>query len=195
VSFTIISTPRLRLDPWSGQHTGLLRRLTADSRVMRFIGDGRTWPAETSDQLSAICRAHWDKHGFGWRAAAERSSGELVGFMALNYAGEGINTLNDHVGPSDPAVPHLAATDHVLGWWLLPSAWGQGFAREGAQAMCEEAFGDLRAPGVAAQIQPGNQASVAVARAVGLTFRFQTTSLGGRLVDVYWRSPATPAGP
>jgi len=195
MTFTAISTPRLRLDPWSGQHTGLLRRLTADSRVMRFIGDGRTWPPETSDRLSAICQAHWDKHGFGWRAATERSSGELVGFMALNYVGEGINALNEHAGPPDLAGPHLAATDHVLGWWLLPSAWGQGFAREGAEAMCGEAFGDLRAPAVAAQIQPGNQASVAVARAVGLTFKFKTTSLGGGPVDVYWRARATPAGP
>jgi RimJ/RimL family protein N-acetyltransferase len=59
--------------------------------------------------------------------------------------------------------------------------------------MCEEAFGDLRAPSVAAQIQSGNQASIVVARAVGLTFRFQTTSLGGHLVDVYWRTAATPA--
>ncbi len=47
-----------------------------------------------------------------------------------------------------------------IGWWLIPSAWGCGFATEGAVAVRDEAFADLGLDRIVARDQPANVHSV-----------------------------------
>jgi len=138
-------TPRLRLEPWSDAHTEMLVRLGSTPSVTRYIGAGSTWPADRSIEVAQRNRDHWREHGFGWRAAIRLDSGEAIGFTALNFAGEGSG---------------VDADEYEIGWWLDPSAWRQGFAREGALAVCEEAFTQVGAPSLVARIQPGNGPSL-----------------------------------
>jgi RimJ/RimL family protein N-acetyltransferase len=63
----------------------------------------------------------------------------------------------------------IAPDECEIGWWLEPGAWGRGLAREGAGAVCEEAFGRIAGPSVVARISPANAASLAVAGAIGMT--------------------------
>jgi RimJ/RimL family protein N-acetyltransferase len=107
----------------------------------------------------------------GWRVAVEKQVGQRVGFAALNYLGEGT------VG--------LDAYEFEIGWWLLPSAWGCGFASEGACAVCQEAFARVGAPSVVARLQPDNVASVGVAARLGMSHQFDTTGHFGERVAVY----------
>jgi RimJ/RimL family protein N-acetyltransferase len=44
----------------------------------------------------------------------------------------------------------------------------RGLAREGAQAICHEAFDRIAAPSVVARIAPANAASLGVAGAIGM---------------------------
>lgn len=166
-----LETDRLLLCPWSETHTALLARLSSKPDVVRYIGSGIPWAPSTAAEVAARQLGHWREHGFGWRAAIEKATGERVGFMTLNVAGEGTLGL-------DPS-------EHEIGWWLDPAAWGRGFAREGGRAMRDEAFGSLRATSVVARIQPENEASIGVARAVGLGFDFRTTGRSAEPVDVY----------
>lgn len=138
---------------------------------MRFIGPGEPWTPARADEVAAAQRRHWTEHGFGWRLATEKATNEVVGFMALNFAGEGT------VG--------LDAAEYEMGWWLAPWASGRGFAREGALAMRDEALKALEAPSVVARIQPANARSIAVAEATGLTYDFTTTGKTGEPVVVY----------
>jgi RimJ/RimL family protein N-acetyltransferase len=103
---------------------------------------------------------HWRRHGFGWRVAVERDGGREVGFIALNFAGEGTVGLD-------------------------PAARGLGYAREGGAAVRDRAFADLGAPSVVARIQPGNRASRAVAEALGLTVDFETRTDDGVPAVIY----------
>jgi RimJ/RimL family protein N-acetyltransferase len=182
---SIIETARLRLHPWGVQDTELLIRLSSIVEVMRFIGPGVLWPRARAEEVAAAQRQHWTEHGFGWRPAVEKATNEVVGFMALNFAGEGT------VG--------LDAAEYEIGWWLAPWAWGRGFEREGALAMRDEAFDALAAPSVVARIQPANERSIAVARVAGLTRDFSTSGKTGEPVDVYRLVCALaswdPAGP
>jgi RimJ/RimL family protein N-acetyltransferase len=164
-------TTRLRLDPWRAQHTALLVRLASIPEVMRHVGLGRIWSPRTAEEASIAQREHWRKHGFGWRAAIEKTTELGVGFMALNFASEGTAGL----GPNE----------YEIGWWLEPDAWGRGFALEGAEALCHEAFGRLAAPSVVARIQPENDRSVDVAVKLGLGLDFETTGPAGEAVNVY----------
>jgi RimJ/RimL family protein N-acetyltransferase len=166
-----LETPRLRLDPWTEAHTDLLVHLSSIPEVMRFIGPGVPWSPAHAEQVAAAKRQHWIEHGFGWRPATEKATGELVGFMALNFAGTGTAGL-------DPS-------EYEIGWWLAPQAWGRGLAREGALAVRDEAFDALSAPSVIARMQPANKPSIAVARAAGLRHAFNTTGETGEPLVIY----------
>lgn len=166
-----LQTRRLRLDAWGEEHTELLLGLSSTPEVMRFIGLGVTWSRAQAQEMATAQRRHWTEHGFGWRAATHKTTGELVGFMALNHAGEG--------------TAGLEATAYEIGWWLAPHAWGQGLAREGARAIRDEALTALAAPSVVARIQPANAPSIAVAQAAGLRYDFTTTGKLGEPVAVY----------
>jgi RimJ/RimL family protein N-acetyltransferase len=149
----------------------MLVRLSSIPAVTRYIGPGATWPRTTALEVAAAQLVHWREHGFGWRAAVEKASDRPIGFIALNFAGEGTAGLD--------------ASEYEIGWWLDPEVWGRGLAREGATTVRDEALGPLGAPSVVARIQPGNASSIAVAEAIGLVLDFHTTGRAGEPVAVY----------
>jgi RimJ/RimL family protein N-acetyltransferase len=114
---------------------------------------------------------HWQTHGFGWRTAVMKESGEHVGLAALSYLGDGSIDL-----PSD---------EFEIGWWVMPSAWGRGFASEAARAVCEEAFTRVGAPSLVARLQPANVASARVATRIGMRYERDSTGRVGERVAVY----------
>jgi RimJ/RimL family protein N-acetyltransferase len=149
----------------------MLSRLGAMPAVVRYVGPGEIWSSEKSRQVHERHVEHWRRHGFGWRAAIEKASGRQVGFIALNFLGDGTEGL--------------AADEYEIGWWLDPADHGRGFAREGAQAVRDEARDRLGAPSVVARIQPPNRPSIAVAKAIGLKLDFRTIGASGEPVAVY----------
>jgi RimJ/RimL family protein N-acetyltransferase len=173
-----LTTERLRLEPWSAEHTSLLVRLSSLPEVTRFLGTGELWPRSRAEDLSSRQLAHWAEHGFGWRAAFDRASGDAVGLMALSFLGDG--------------APGLPPDEYELGWWLDPAVWGRGLAREGAVALRDEAFSRLGAPSVVARIQAANAASIAVATALGMVREREAIGRFGEPLLVF-RAVATTA--
>lgn len=166
-----IETERLSLVPWETEHVELLSRLASVPEVMTFIGPGELWSRQKSEEISRAAAEHWAEHGFGWRVAEARVTKRLIGFIGLNFAGEG--------------TAGVAADEYEIGWWMGPAVWGQGFAPEGGLAICDEALSGLGAPSVIARIQPGNARSIAVAQSLGLTHDFDSTGKAGEPVSVY----------
>jgi RimJ/RimL family protein N-acetyltransferase len=179
-----LRTDRLTLDPWTEPDFTLLGSLARTPAVMRYIGDGTTWTDARLADVAAHISEHWRRHSFGWRVA--REDGSPVGFIALNFAGDGAGV--------DPG-------EYEIGWWLAPSAWGRGLAREGAAAVRDEAFERIGAPSILARISPANAGSLAVAAAIGL--RHDTESIGRtgepiavlRLDADRWRDEVSRSGP
>src|SRR6185312_8433817 len=110
-----LRTDRMTLDPWTESDVKMLSDLARTPAVMRYIGDGTTWTDARIADVGAHVVEHWRRHGFGWRVA--RVGAVPVGLIALNFAGEGAG---------------IDASEYEIGWWLAPSAWGRGLAREGA---------------------------------------------------------------
>jgi RimJ/RimL family protein N-acetyltransferase len=54
-----------------------------------------------------------------------------------------------------------------VGWHLHPDSWGRGYATEAARAVIERGFG-AGVPEVYAVVRPGNTASTAVCRRLGM---------------------------
>ena len=180
-----LHTERLRLDPWAPADAKLLADLARTPAVMRHIGDGTTWTDARIHDVAAHIGSHWSGHGFGWRVA-RLHDGTPIGFIALNYAGEGAGV--------DPG-------EYEIGWWLTPGAWGRGLASEGAAAVRDEAFGRVGAPSILARIAPANAGSLAVAAAIGLRHESESTGRGGETIAVLrlsagaWRLSSGPGRP
>jgi RimJ/RimL family protein N-acetyltransferase len=166
-----IETSRLRLDPWTDEHTSMLIRLSAIPEVVRYVGTGETWSRSRAEEVAMTVRREWAERGFGWRTAIEKATGLPIGLIALNLLGDGAVGL-------DPG-------EYEIGWWLDPEAWGHGFAREGAAALLAHAFTTLGAPSVVARIQSGNRRSIRVAEALGLVRDFETTGRKGEPIVIY----------
>ncbi len=162
-------TPRLRLEPWGDEHRQLFVELARLPEVIRYVGDGQPWSQSRATAVSQASLQHWQRHGFGWRAVFERRSDQPLGLAALNFAGEGAG---------------VDADEYEIGWWLHPSAWGRGFARESAGAVRDEGFTRLEAPSLLARIQPANAASLAVATAIGLVPESDSRGRAGETIAV-----------
>ncbi|WP_091448811.1 GNAT family N-acetyltransferase [Actinokineospora iranica] len=145
-----LATDRLVLRRFTEADVDNLVVLDGDPEVMRFLTGEPTPRAEIEDDvLPGILRAY-DRGPAGRWAAVERSTGEFVGWFALQP-------------PEDGSVAEVE-----LGYRLKASAWGRGYATEGSRALLRKAFTDLGARRVWAQTMAVNTASRRVLAKAGL---------------------------
>lgn len=163
-----VTTARLSLVRWSDEYLPDLLALAGDERIVRYIIDGRPWSPEYTTRRHRAVLDHWDRHGYGWRAALDRSTGEFLGICSLT------NRTTDTI---------------ELGWWVVPDRWGQGIATEMAAAILDEALAKEGIRLVVAGHQDGNDASGRVMAKIGMTHdRSQPDpTQPDRLVHVYVR--------
>ena len=117
----VIDTPRLKLRCWQDSDRDALAALHAHKEVM--LDAGGTLDRAQSDAKLDRYAAAFDQYGYSRWAVESREGG------FLGYAG---------VMPSRPAHPLGPHAD--VGWRLVRSAWGHGFAAEAAAAALRDAF-------------------------------------------------------
>jgi RimJ/RimL family protein N-acetyltransferase len=152
---TILTTARLRLEPFALSHVDGLHAMHSDPEVIRYISGAFATRGET---LAVVERARtrWDEFGYSWWSFVELASGNVVG------AGCSQNLRRTEAPQPDPGCPL------EIGWRLRRDRWHQGLATEAAIAMAGFAFGWLAAPELYAVCNPENTASVAVMRRLGM---------------------------
>jgi RimJ/RimL family protein N-acetyltransferase len=152
---TILSTARLRLEPFNLSHLQGLNEMNADPEVMRYIS-GR--PQTLEETMAAIERvqACWREFGYSWWSFIDLASGQLIGAGCIQHLRRTETLLPDRTCPLE------------IGWRLRRDRWRQGFASEAAVAMADFAFGPLAAPELYAVCNPDNAASAAVMRRLGM---------------------------
>ena len=124
-------------------------RLSTDPRVMKYIGDGRvSTPKELAAAITRVRRAYALYPGLGnWRAA-RRDTGACIGWFSLKY------------------IPDTVEVE--VGYRLLPDAWGQGFATEGACELVRYGFDDVGLARIIGITHKDNVASQRVLLKAGL---------------------------
>ncbi|MET3108110.1 RimJ/RimL family protein N-acetyltransferase [Oxalobacteraceae bacterium GrIS 2.11] len=148
----ILSTQRLRLEPFDDTHLDGLYRLNSDPEVMRYITGMPQSREETQAMIERVKRA-WADWGCSWWCFIEIETNEIIGAGCIQYLGR------------DPANPH------EIGWRLRKDKWHQGFASEAARCMAAFAFETLQAQELIAVCHPENAASELVMKKLGMTYR------------------------
>lgn len=118
----MIETPRLLLRPWIDADRAPFAAMGQDARVMQHF-PALLNRAESDAMVDRIAAMMADQ-GFGMWAVERRDTGEFIGFC-------GLNRINFECP---------VAGEVEIGWRLAHNNWGQGFAREAAQASLDWGF-------------------------------------------------------
>jgi RimJ/RimL family protein N-acetyltransferase len=147
-----LETERLTLRQFTEDDVDNLVELDSDPDVMHFINGGRPTPRSEieSDVLPAFLRYYERFAGYGFWAAIEKSSGRFVGWF--------------HFRPAKDAPPG----EVELGYRLVRSAWGKGYATEGSRALIDKGFAELGVRRVVAFTMTVNVGSRRVMEKAGL---------------------------
>ncbi|MFR9777902.1 GNAT family N-acetyltransferase [Micromonospora sp. MS34] len=150
-----LTTDRLVLREFTPDDAPLLADLDADPAVMRHLTGGRpTPPAEIRERvLPRILAAYRQPPGLGWWAAQRRTDGVFLGWFEFRPVRAG-----------DPR-------EVELGYRLHRSAWGAGYATEGARALVHRGFTELGVERVVAATMAVNAGSRRVMEKAGLSYR------------------------
>jgi RimJ/RimL family protein N-acetyltransferase len=149
-----LETERLVLRRFTEADADNLFDLDGDPEVMRFLTGGKPTPREVirTETLPRILHYYERFAGFGFWAAIEKSTGDFLGWFEFR--------------PPEGGGPDEAE----LGYRLRKSAWGKGYAPEGARALIRKGFAELGVRRVVAQTMAVNTASRRVMEKVGLRY-------------------------
>ena len=161
----MIETERLILRRWREEDVTEFVRVTNTPAVMEYLGGVQT--AESLHAGFLRGRASQEKNGFCFWVVERRSDGALLGFCGLK------------VGNTPPIEGEIE-----IGWRLREDAWGQGYAREAAEATLDWAWRNLDCARVVAITAAGNKRSWGLMERLGMR----------RLHELDFEHPDVPIG-
>lgn len=148
----MITTPRLLLRNWEPTDLNDLHAVNSNPNVMRHFPSVLSKEA-TSAQLQRF-RDHQAREGFSYFAAELLETGECIGFIGM--------ARQTYDAEFTPCVD--------IGWRLKESAWGNGYATEGAKACLEFARNKLDLTEVYAVAVSQNEPSFRVMEKIGMHY-------------------------
>ncbi|MEF2073554.1 GNAT family N-acetyltransferase [Consotaella aegiceratis] len=140
---------RLIIRPWEERDRPRFHEMNSDETVMRFFPFRRN--RDESDALMDRLNERFTAHAMTFFALERRDTSEVIGFTGLSPVGTEL--------PFGPAVE--------IGWRLMPSAWGQGFATEAAAACLDYGFDELGLSEIVSFCVESNVKSAAVMLRLG----------------------------
>ncbi|MDG4759546.1 GNAT family N-acetyltransferase [Micromonospora sp. WMMD710] len=156
---TGLTTERLILRDWTADPADLARIYDIYSRpeVTRWLGVPGL-PMSDSSQAAERLRVWQERHAadhgrYGTWAIEVRDTGRVVGTALLKPL---------------PGRDETRRTEDIeVGWHLHPDSWGHGYATEAARTLVAREFAAGTSE-IYAVVSPGNDASMAVCRRLGM---------------------------
>jgi RimJ/RimL family protein N-acetyltransferase len=148
----MIETSRLSMRVWREEDVAELLRVTNTPRVMEHFGGVQ--PAETFDAAYARMRQSLADDGFCFWILERRQDGAILGICGLKR------------GTVEPIMDEIE-----IGWRLREDCWGQGYAREAAEASLAWAWANLACAKIFAITVPGNARSWGLMERLGMRRR------------------------
>ncbi len=162
----LLETKRLIIRPWEPRDRAEFSVMARDPEVMRFVHRGEPYSEEEIDGFLARQAGNLASSGVCMGAMVEKKTKRVIGVAGTQPLGR--------------------TPDFEIGWWLVRDQWGHGYATEAGAAAMKHVFETLDKPRAVAIIDPGNDASVAVAKRLGMTYdrRYTGSELTHRLKDI-----------
>ena len=148
----VLETRRLLLRHNTLDDVDDLFALYCDSEVTQYIPDAPKSYEETKEELEWIINVSCGQYGFGLWATICKETDAFIGRCGL--------------------IPRtIEEREEVeVAFALARKYWGQGLGTEAAHAIVHYAFEHLHLPRLICLVLPENQASIQVARKIGMTF-------------------------
>ncbi len=148
----MIETDRLVLRRWRDEDSAPFHAMGQDAEVMRYLGP----PMSLEEAKATIARlnAAIDHDGYAFWAIERKSDSAFLGFCGIKKN-----------GPAGTPI----ADDPEIGWRLARGGWGQGYAKEAAEASLAWGWANIDAPRVAAITVPANERSWGLMIRLGMT--------------------------
>ena len=146
----LFTSERLGFREWKEDDLPAFAELNADPQVMKNFPKPLS-DAESADFLQRLFK-HFHTHGYNYFAVELLETGEWIGFIGLAY--------------QDYGTAFPPATD--IGWRLKQSAWGNGYATEGAKRCLAYAFDNLKLQRIISTCTLQNITSEKVMQKIGM---------------------------
>lgn len=167
-------TEQAWLRPWRADDADRFLEIYSRWEVARWLG---STPAPLTRREEAVERIE--------RWAARSAEHPHRGLWAVERKDDGVVAGTILIVP----VPDGAGAIEV-GWHLHPDSWGRGLATEGARAVLDKAFA-AGLEEVIAVVLPGNHASMAVCRRLGMEHLGVTDRYYGREMELFRLLPGS----
>jgi RimJ/RimL family protein N-acetyltransferase len=171
-----LETARLILRPPAQEDFDGFVAMGSDPETMRYLGGVK--PPDAIWRQMASLTGSWVLLGFAMFSVIEKASGQWIG----------------RLGPWQPGGERGNWPGTEVGWGLLASATGKGYAQEGATAAIDWAFDTLGWDNVIHCIDKDNAPSIALAQRLGSQVQREGVRLpapfDNNFVDVYGQSRA-----
>jgi len=146
----IIETNRLYFREFTEADAPLVYQLNSDPEVMRYLHEPETTMANAVDAIRSIILPQYALYHHGRWALYVKDSNTFIGWCGLKYLKE--------------------REEIDLGYRLMKTAWGKGYATEAAKATIEYGFNTLNMPRLVARAHIENTASLQVIEKCGFHF-------------------------
>jgi RimJ/RimL family protein N-acetyltransferase len=146
-----LTTERLLLRGWRPEDRAPFAAMNADPEVMRHVRGPMT--RAESDTFADRIEQRWAEDGHGLWVLEHRGTGEFLGFAGL--------ARQTFEAPFNPSVE--------VGWRLVPTSWGNGYATEAGAASVAYGFEQLGLAEIVSITTARNERSMAVMRRLGMT--------------------------
>ncbi|RFC55346.1 GNAT family N-acetyltransferase [Brumimicrobium aurantiacum] len=146
----LFKSARLGFRNWKDEDLNAFTLLNADTEVMEHFPKSLD-RQETMEFIQRL-KAHYETHGYNYFAVELLENGELLGFIGLAYQNYEVDFL--------PAVD--------IGWRLKKSAWGKGYATEGALRCLDFGFNNLNLEKIISTCTLQNKKSEKVMQKIGM---------------------------
>jgi RimJ/RimL family protein N-acetyltransferase len=170
----IFRTERLLARDWTLDDVAAAYDIYRDEDVVRYLGSVPQPVADLDAMAERVER---------WIAGNEALRGTGFGFWALCRSDDGV------VVGATLIKPLPDAKEVEVGWHLGKAYWGSGYATEGARGAVAYGFGDVGLDVVYAVIVRENEASLAVARRLGMTYEGTTERYYGKELELFSLRP------
>lgn len=146
----IIETKRLLLRTFTMEDAPLLYELNLDPEVTRYTGDTIKDIEHGRQVLEQTILPQYALYNHGRWAIHLKPGLEFIGWCGLKFVSE--------------------RNEVDLGYRLVRTAWGKGYATEAAHACIRYGFGKLHLNRIIGRAMPGNIASLKVLENCGMSF-------------------------